>query len=156
MLIIARSRNCLQPRPRPRRPSSSAKRLSIRGSWDQNQCSTWQGEWADQPLPFDLHIAVCTVRIHPPSCTVDFTLTRMQWAFPRLFIEPARRQRRMAGAYRARIRPKTGRRNPARRKIQILSHSGLPISCHPPFPERPLEPCQLTSLSRCNSRAPKP
>ena len=77
MLTTGSSCDCLQSRSRPRRPSSRAKRLPVRGGWHQDQRSTGQGEWTYQPLPFDLHITICTVRTNPPlcaNCDVSFSL----------------------------------------------------------------------------------
>jgi hypothetical protein len=38
------------------------KGKSLRGSGNQNQREHGQGKWAHQPLPFDIHVTIHTVR----------------------------------------------------------------------------------------------
>lgn len=159
MLTIAHSCNCLQPRPGPRRSSRGAKRLSIRGSWDQNQCNNGQGKWADQPLPFDVHIAVCTVRTHLRSRAVlHFTHSLDSSGH---FVEYLLNRPDVKDAWRAHTEHEF---------VQRLADGTLPVEKFKNYliqdylflvglPSQKNDPKIIPAnkrLARCNSRAPKP
>ena len=162
MLIIAHSRNCLQPRSWPRSPSSSAERLPIRGSWDQNQCSTWQGKWAYQPLPLDVHPPLRSVRTRPtPHAIRHFTNSLDRSGH---FLEYLLTRNDVKDAWKAHtehefVQGIADGTLPVEKFKYYLIQDYLFLVSAPPlasFQQVPSKQPQLISLSRYNSPAPKP